>query len=126
MQVRRDRKEIGRRNNNGKFKLNINGKEVKGLPGQTILEVARENDIFIPTLCYDERTKIYGSCGICMCEVEGNPKLCKACATVIAPGMVIRTNTERVIESRKTNLELLLSTHGRLQTSMRTGMSGTD
>ena len=91
-----------------KFKLNINGKEVKGLPGQTILEVARENDIFIPTLCYDERTKIYGSCGICMCEVEGNPKLCKACATVIAPGMVIRTNTERVIESRKTNLELLL------------------
>ena len=46
-----------------------------------------------------------------MCEVEGNPKLCKACATVIAPGMVIRTNTERVIESRKTNLELLLSNH---------------
>lgn len=94
-----------------KFRLNINGKEVTGMPGQTILEVARENDIFIPTLCYDERTKIYGSCGICMCEVEGNPKLCKACATVIAPGMVINTNTERVIESRKTNLELLLSNH---------------
>ena len=94
-----------------KFLLNINGKEVKGVAGQTILEVARENDIFIPTLCYDERTKIYGSCGICMCEVEGNPKLCKACATVIAPGMVVRTNTERVIESRKTNLELLLSNH---------------
>jgi len=94
-----------------KFRLNINGKEVTGVPGQTILEVARENDIFIPTLCYDERTRIYGSCGICMCEVEGNPKLCKACATVIAPGMVVRTNTERVIESRKTNLELLLSNH---------------
>ena len=94
-----------------KFRLNINGKEVTGLPGQTILEVARENDIFIPTLCYDERTKIYGSCGICMCEVEGNPKLCKSCATEIAPGMVIRTNTQRVIESRKTNLELLLSNH---------------
>ena len=94
-----------------KFRLNINGKEVTGYPGQTILEVARENDIFIPTLCYDERTTIYGSCGICMCEVEGNPKLCKACATVIAPNMVVRTNTERVIESRKTNLELLLSNH---------------
>ena len=94
-----------------KFRLNINGKEVTGIAGQTILEVARENDIFIPTLCYDERTKIYGSCGLCMCEVEGNPKLCKACATEIAPGMVIRTNTERVIESRKTNLELLLSNH---------------
>ena len=94
-----------------KYRLNINGKEVTGLPGQTILEVARENDIFIPTLCYDERTRIYGSCGICMCEVEGNPKLCKACATVISPGMVVRTNTDRVIESRKTNLELLLSNH---------------
>lgn len=94
-----------------KFRLNINGKEVTGVAGQTILEVARENDIFIPTLCYDERTKIYGSCGLCMCEVEGNPKLCKACATEIAPGIVIRTNTERVIESRKTNLELLLSNH---------------
>ena len=94
-----------------KLRLNINGKEVTGIAGQTILEVARENDIFIPTLCYDERTRIYGSCGICMTEVEGNPKLCKACATVIAPGMVVRTNTERVIESRKTNLELLLSNH---------------
>lgn len=94
-----------------KFRLNINGKEVTGVAGQTILEVARENDIFIPTLCYDERTKIYGSCGLCMCEVEGNPKLCKACATEIAPGMVIKTDTERVTESRKTNLELLLSNH---------------
>ncbi len=94
-----------------KFRLNIDGKEVTGVAGQTILEVARENDVFIPTLCYDERTKIYGSCGLCMCEVEGNPKLCKACATDIAPGMVIKTNTERVVESRKTNLELLLSNH---------------
>ena len=73
-----------------KFRLNINGKEVTGVAGQTILEVARENDIFIPTLCYDERTKIYGSCGLCMCEVEGNPKLCKACATEIAPGIDVQ------------------------------------
>ncbi len=94
-----------------KFLLNINGKEVTGVPGQTILEVARENDIFIPTLCYDERTRIYGSCGICVCEVEGNPKLVKACATEIAPGMVVNTRTEKVVESRKTNLELLLSNH---------------
>ena len=43
------------------FRLNIDGKEVIGLPGQTILEVAKENDIFIPTLCYDERTTVYGS-----------------------------------------------------------------
>lgn len=94
-----------------KFRLNIDGKEVLGCPGQTILEVARENHIFIPTLCYDERTTIYGACGLCVCEVEGNPKLVKACATDIAEGMIVYTQTERVIESRKTNLELLLSNH---------------
>lgn len=93
------------------FRLNIDGKEVFGLPGQTILEVATENDIYIPTFCFDERTEIYGSCGICVCEVEGNPKLVKACATEIAPNMVVMTSTERVKESRKTNLELLLSNH---------------
>ena len=94
-----------------KFRLNIDGKEVFGLPGQTILDVAKENDIYIPTLCFDERTEIYGSCGICVVEVEGNPKMVKACATEIAPNMIIKTATERVIESRKTNLELLLSNH---------------
>ena len=93
------------------FRMNIDGKEVFGLPGQTILEVARENGIFIPTLCYDERTEIYGACGLCVVEVEGNPKLCKACATTISDGMVVMTNTERVVESRKTNLELLISNH---------------
>jgi len=94
-----------------KYRLNIDGKEVFGLPGQTILDVAKENDINIPTFCFDERTTIYGACGLCVCEVEGNPKLVKACATDIMPDMVIRTNTKRVTESRKTNLELLLSNH---------------
>jgi formate dehydrogenase major subunit len=94
-----------------KFRLNIDGKEVFGLPGQTILDVAKEHDIYIPTLCFDERTEIYGSCGICVVEVEGNPKMVKACATEIAPNMIIKTTTERVKESRKTNLELLLSNH---------------
>ena len=94
-----------------KYRLNIDGKEVFGLPGQTILEVAKENDINIPTFCFDERTNIYGACGLCVCEVEGNPKLVKACATEIMPDMIVRTNTQRVMESRKTNLELLLSNH---------------
>lgn len=94
-----------------KLRLNIDGREVVALPGQTILEVARENDVDIPTLCFDERTEIYGSCGLCVVEVEANPKLVKACATEIAEGMVIHTRTERVLESRKSNLELLLSNH---------------
>ncbi|WP_414149934.1 molybdopterin-dependent oxidoreductase [Acetobacterium malicum] len=93
------------------YKLNIDGKEVTGIPGQTILDVARENAIEIPTLCYDERLEIYGSCGLCVVEVAGIPKILKACATEISDNMVVNTRTPRVIESRKTNLELLLSKH---------------
>ncbi|SHK47047.1 molybdopterin-dependent oxidoreductase [Paramaledivibacter caminithermalis] len=93
------------------IRLNINGREVLGYKGQTILEVARSNNIEIPTLCYDEKMEIYGSCGLCVVEVEGVPKLLRACATEIREGMVVQTNTDRVRESRKTALELLLSDH---------------
>jgi len=93
------------------IKLTIDGKGCIGKPGEMILDVAKRNGIDIPTLCYDERVEIYGACGICVVEVKGNPKLVKACATVIAPDMEVMTRTERVLESRKTNLELLLSNH---------------
>lgn len=93
------------------LRLNINGKEVTGKRGQTILEVARENGIDIPTLCYDDRMKIYGSCGLCIVEAEGIPKLLRACATEIGPDMVIKTNTEKLKANRKLALELLLSDH---------------
>jgi len=91
--------------------INIDGKEIKGFKGQTILDVARANNIDIPTLCYDERVKIYGGCGLCVVEAEGNPKLLRACAAEIVPGMVISTNNERIRSSRKMTLELLLSDH---------------
>ena len=94
-----------------KISININGKELEGFAGQTILEAARDNNIFIPTLCEDARTKVYGGCGICVVSVDDNPKLIKACATEITEGMIIQTDTERIIESRKTMLELLLSDH---------------
>ncbi|MCI8341917.1 MAG: FAD-dependent oxidoreductase [Firmicutes bacterium] len=94
-----------------KLRLNINGKEVTGYAGQTVLEVARENGIDIPTLCYDERVAVYGACGLCVVEQEGNPKLLRACATAISEGMIINTNTEKVKESRRTSLELILSDH---------------
>lgn len=94
-----------------KIRLNINGLEVCGHKGQTILEVARENGIDIPTLCHDDRVAPYGACGLCVVELEGSPKLARACATVIGEDMVIKTDTEKVKESRKLVLELLLSDH---------------
>ncbi len=93
------------------IRVNIDGREIKTYPGHTILEVARQNEIDIPTLCHDEKIKNYGSCGICVVEVEGNPKLVRSCSTEISDGMVIKTNTPRIIESRTTTLELLLSDH---------------
>ena len=93
------------------IKLNINDQEVTGIAGQTILEIARENDIAIPTLCQDERAKMYGSCGLCTVEAEGTPKLLRACSTVAAEGMAIKTETERIRQNRKAALELLLSDH---------------
>ena len=94
-----------------KYRINIDGKEIYALQGQTILQAAAENDIYIPTLCYDDRMEIYGACGLCVVEVEGNPKLLKSCATEVAPNMIIHTKSRRIEESRKTNLELLLSNH---------------
>ncbi len=93
------------------IKININNKEITGQTGQTILQAARENNIDIPTLCYDERVKIYGACGICMVEIEGMGKLQRACATEITGGMKIKTDTGRVRAARKTVLELMLSDH---------------
>ena len=94
-----------------KIKLNINGRELVGFAGQTILEVASQANIDIPTFCHDERVKNYGACGICVVEDKNSPKLLRACSTLISNGMVLETESERVIESRKTCLELLLSDH---------------
>ena len=93
------------------IKLNINGIECAGLPGQTILDVARAGGIEIPTLCHDKRAEMYGACGLCVVECEGTPKLLRACSTMAADGMVIHTETQRVCENRKATLELLLSDH---------------
>jgi formate dehydrogenase major subunit len=91
--------------------LIIDGREVTGRPGQTILEVARENGIEIPTLCFDEHLKPYGGCGLCVVELKGSSKLFRACATEITKGMEISTDTPRLRASRKMTLELLLSDH---------------
>ena len=77
----------------------------------TILNVATQNGIRIPNLCYDGRVELYGACGLCTVEVEGNPKLLRACSTKVADGMVVHTQTERIRASRKVALELLLSDH---------------
>lgn len=94
-----------------KINLTINGIQVVARPGQTILDVARDNAIFIPTLCHDDRLKPFGSCLICRVEVEGARGNMLACATEVSEGMVVRTETDGVNDSRKMCLELLVSQH---------------
>ncbi len=91
--------------------LTIDGKKIIANEGETILNVATQNGIKIPNLCYDGRVELYGACGLCTVEVEGNPKLLRACSTRAAEGMVIHTQTDRIKASRKVALELLLSDH---------------
>lgn len=91
--------------------LMIDNKKITVQEGTTILRAAIENGIKIPNLCYDGRVELYGACGLCTVEVEGNPKLLRACSTVVAEGMVVNTCSERVKNSRKVALELLFSDH---------------
>lgn len=92
-----------------KINLTIDGKAFTTSSGNTVLDVARENNIYIPTLCYHARTGKAGKCRACLIEVEGLPALKESCALEAKEGMVIKTNTERILEVRKMIVELHLS-----------------
>lgn len=89
--------------------LIIDGKNVGGREDETILELARENGIYIPTLCELEGLSIAGACRLCMVEVKGWNKLVPACATYIDEGMEVSTNSERLRKYRKQIIELLFA-----------------
>lgn len=92
-------------------KLNINGQEITAEQGKNVLQAALENNIEIPHLCFDENLEVYAGCGLCVVEIEGQPKLARACATPVTNGLVIKTNTKKVEEARNTALNLLVSEH---------------
>lgn len=91
--------------------VKINGIEYKAEKGASILNIARENGIDIPTLCHHEKVKPYGGCGLCVVEAKGMGKLLRACSTEASDGMDIDTESKRVIQARKIALEFLLSDH---------------
>lgn len=89
--------------------LKINGVDVSGLGDQTILEVARENNIYIPTLCYVEGLSTLGSCRICLIEIAGTPKLLPACTTKIYEGMEVLTESDKLKEYRQMILSMIFA-----------------
>lgn len=93
------------------MKIKINGKEVVVNEGETILDVATREKVFIPTLCYLKKIGATANCRMCLVEVKGVRGLVTACNYKIFDGMEIVTESDAILKSRKTNLELLLSTH---------------
>jgi len=91
--------------------VTINGNQVSGRDGMTILELAQENGIEIPTLCYLPELPPTGACRVCVVEVEGSRTLVGSCHTPITQGMVIYTHSPKVLETRRVILELLLASH---------------
>lgn len=91
--------------------LTINKQHVCVPEGTTILEAARQIGIKIPTLCFLKEINEIGACRVCMVEIAGISRLVTACNTPVTKGMEVITNSARVREARKTNVELILSQH---------------
>jgi predicted molibdopterin-dependent oxidoreductase YjgC len=91
--------------------LSINSNRIAVPDGTTILEAARRNGIYIPTLCDDPRLEPHGGCRLCLIQVKGMPRLVTACTTPVAEGMEVETTNELIERQRRTIVELLLSDH---------------
>ena len=91
--------------------VTIDGVKVQVPERTTILEAARLAGINIPTLCYWKELNEIGACRVCVVEVEGFNRLFTACNNTVSEGMVIKTNSKKAREARKTNVELILSEH---------------
>ncbi len=91
--------------------LVIDGTEVKGHEGMTILQAAEQAGIEIPTLCHSPDLTPTGVCRVCVVEIEGSKTLAGSCHTPIREGMVIHTRSRKVVETRKAIVELLLTAH---------------
>jgi bidirectional [NiFe] hydrogenase diaphorase subunit len=91
--------------------LTIDGREIQAEEGTTILEAARENNIYIPSLCHHEEVTPYGACRLCQVEVakNGRERLVASCLYEVAEGLKVKTNSERIANNRKMIMELLLA-----------------
>lgn len=93
------------------MRITIDGRPIQVEPDTTVLDAARRLEIDIPTLCHEDGMPPNTSCFLCVVEVEGEQPLRPACALPVADGLTVRTDSPRVLEARKTALELLFSDH---------------
>jgi predicted molibdopterin-dependent oxidoreductase YjgC len=93
------------------LQITIDGTTLQAEADKTILEVARENGIYIPTLCYHPRLLPIGSCRLCVVEIEGADRPMTACTTLVQDGIVVHTQTDRLNRLRRDALKLILTYH---------------
>lgn len=96
---------------NTQIEIEINGQKIKTDPNKMIIEVADEQNIYIPRFCYHKKLSVAANCRMCLVEVEKAPKTLPACATPIADGMKVFTQSEKALESQKIIMEFLLLNH---------------
>ena len=89
----------------------INGRKVKGNADDSIIDVALDCGIPIPTLCHDPCLVSIGACRVCLVEDTKSGKLIPACVTPVASGMSINTNSKKVLDARKVVIKLMLASH---------------
>ncbi|HZI66481.1 MAG TPA: 2Fe-2S iron-sulfur cluster-binding protein, partial [Thermoanaerobaculia bacterium] len=89
----------------------FDGKPVEVPPGINLIEAAKLAGIEIPHFCFHPRLSVVGQCRMCLVEIEGIPKIQAACTTPLKEGLVVRTTTEKVRDSRAANMEFLLINH---------------
>ena len=94
-----------------KVTLTIDGHELTVPSGTTVIEAAKRVGVEIPALCYDKNLEIVSSCRLCIVEIEGMPKLMTACSTPVSEGMVVHTESDKVVSVRRDLLQLLLDNH---------------
>ena len=92
-------------------KLTIDGQEIQAEEGKMLLDVAREHNIYIPSLCAHESVTPYGACRLCLVEVSknGRERLVTSCLYPVEEGLVVKTNTDRIVKNRRILMELLLA-----------------
>jgi iron-only hydrogenase group A len=93
------------------IEMQVDGRAIEAKEGETILSALKREGIHVPTLCYMEGLLPSGACRMCIVELEGAPNFVPACSYPVTPGMKIQTSSPRVLDARRTIVELLLSNH---------------
>lgn len=96
---------------NAEVEITIDGKKVSVEAGSALIQACEKAGVTVPRYCYHEKLAIAGNCRMCLVDVERAPKPVASCAWPVGPGMVVRTDTERVKKAREGVMEMMLSNH---------------